>query len=270
MALGLSSFDLDSRIAGAIGRAGGYAFQRNVNNATARINSINGLISSVEAGLANPTKYLEPYLQSIGSLLGRSSYANMLPSSSIARVDPVVNYMWTARIQGGSSSVFNPMTDVIDSIQTPSITYNVKPVFRNGKFHQYPSEFACDNLNLSMYTSIDGKAISYVQDWVRRVKNFHGHWGMPRDYKRDVILDIFDPQSRVVAQFVYTGCTPVSWNSYTFDSDAAQVVMTTLELSVDDIRFDLDELTASSITGANFSDPSETGSGPDVAQVSLP
>jgi hypothetical protein len=46
--------------------------------------------------------------------------------------------------------------------------------------------------------------------------------------------------------------------------------MTTLELSVDDIRFDLDELTASSITGANFSDPSETGSGPDVAQVSLP
>lgn len=269
MALGIGSFNLDSAISGALGRAGGNAFQRTAGNAAFSINNFNGIAADLQNGLSNPTRYLDRYMQSIANVVGINPFSEDLGVGRVTdRGDPVMNYLWNARIVGGSSLLGVDMHQYIDQIQTPSIRFNTKPVFREGKMKHYATSYSADDLNIHMYTAIDGTTFNYAADWLSKVKTFNGYFTPPIEYKRTVLLDVFDQQNRTVMQFAFEGCWPTSWESYTFDSGQGQVMMTQLTLSVDNMTFDkTEEITAASITSEAMQiDKEEVG----YAGTSLP
>lgn len=241
MTLSIPNVNVDQVISNKLGSLGLDRLNQNLRNIGAQANNFNSLFDQIRDGLRNPTKYLDSYLQSLASAVGVSPFAQDLGPAAITRVDPVMNYLWSARIVGGTSPS-DPMHRYIDQIQTPSLTYDVQSVYRRGKKQHYAGPFTADNLTIHLYSGIDGRSFDYAALWMRSVMGYQGYFNPPSMYKRDVLLDIFDPNNRVVIQFAFRGCWPTSWSSYTFDSGAGQVVMTELALSVDNLSFDLDEL----------------------------
>lgn len=248
MAFGIPDINVDQVVSNKLGSLGLNRVNSTLRNVGVQANRFNSLFDQIRDGLSNPTKYLDSYVQSLASAVGISPFARDLGPAAITRVDPVMNYLWSARIVGGSSPS-NPMHKYIDQIQTPALSFDTQSVYRRGKKQHYAGAFSADNLTIHLYSGIDGTSFDYAALWVRSVMGYQGYFSPPSQYKRDVLLDILDPNNRVVIQFAFRGCWPTNWNGYTFDSGAGQVVMTELTLSVDNLSFDLDELpTISSLT----------------------
>ncbi len=146
--------------------------------------------------------------------------------------DPILNFSWLAWIKGENVVPFSHIT----AIQTPSLTFETKPIYREGKMRHYASSFSADDMSMTMYTDAKAVTLDSASMWFRNVMDRDGYYHLPYEYKKDIVLYLLDQRGQSVFAWTYVGCWPKSMNSYSLGQDSS-VIMTELSLSVDDILF---------------------------------
>lgn len=200
-------------------------------------------------GLRDPVGTFQKFSERISATLGfRPNVGRPLPSgktsqltSALSRQDPVTNIDWIGMVVDRS----NPNAldwHYINSIQTPSLSIEPRTVFRAGKLQHYAGNVSVDNVNLTLYTDATGKALKFASSWFNCVfDSKSGNYRLPRDYKKDVYVYLFDPERSVVCQLKFFGCFPTSWQSYSLDSGTASPLNTVLDLVLDSFSIGSDE-----------------------------
>lgn len=152
----------------------------------------------------------------------------------MSRLDPILSVDWIGMVVDPS----NPKAldlHYIQSIQTPGITIEPRKVFRSGKEQHYAGTVAVDNLQLTLYTDATGKALKFASSWLSCVYDpVSGNYRLPKDYKKNVFVYLYDPQRKTIALLKFFGCFPTNWASYSLDSNSqATPLVTTLDLTCD-------------------------------------
>lgn len=201
-------------------------------------------------GLRDPVKSFQQFSKTIGRTFGLNSggstYGKQM-DAAMSRSDPVLNIDWIGMVIDKS----NPNAldwHYIQSIQTPGIQIEARKVFRSGKEQHYAGTLSVDNLQLTLYTDSTGKALKFASSWFNCVFDSQtGNYRLPKDYKKDVYVYMYDPKHQTVALLKFFGCFPTSWASYSLDNNSqASPLVTTLDLVCDSFSIGSDTAAAGS------------------------
>lgn len=104
----------------------------------------------------------------------------------------------------------------------------------------YPGLADIDGMSLILYETDNHDVHKYIHDWRKLIfDNSNGFYGVPADYKRNVIVEYFSIDSeRPVLTSEYVGCWPTDQQAYnlTYDSIDGRLTLS-VTLSVDDVNF---------------------------------
>lgn len=182
----------------------------------------------------------------LGSKLSKKLFGNVRgltysnPNSVLTRMqnrqDPLWSIDWNAKIFDGGRS---PIEDIyIESIQTPSIRIENKPIYREGSTLNYAGGISVDNATIVLYNDISGKAMKLGTSWVDCVYNYSSsNFRMPSEYKKNIKIFFYDVKQNTVATVDLIGCFPTSFNSFALNNSDANPIPVTIELSVDSMYF---------------------------------
>lgn len=202
-----------------------------VNAARGDVTNVGNLLKN---GLSNPIGTLDQ-LQGLANKYfggpGGGGRERSQMDEMLDRKDPMTSIDWVALVVSGGPSIGGIR---LDSIQTPSISIDTREVFRTGKQQHYAGNMSVGSINISLYSDISGRAMKFASSWVNSVYDSKtGNYRLPKDYKKTIILTLFDPTFKEVCVFRFFGCWPTSWASYSFGTGSAELIPTTMELSVD-------------------------------------
>jgi hypothetical protein len=195
-------------------------------------------MNGVAQGNLNPADLIGQALSSLGG--GQMGSGPMNPYGTLAKMqrrsDPLLSIDWTATIIDGASS---PIEDIyIEGVQTPSLRFDNKPVYRQGTTVNYAAGLSIDNANLVLYNDRTGKALKFASSWFNAVFNFKTrNFRMPIEYKKDVLVFLLDVNGNVICRIDLVGCFPVSLNSTNLEATGSNLIPVTLDLSVDHCYF---------------------------------
>jgi hypothetical protein len=233
------------RVQGAVNQAAYLPFGAlgAVNSTINNVNSIGAQLSGIgnSLGLGGSFSPL-PNLGFAGGGPGRPiGYTqNINPQGTLSRMqargDPLLSIDWTATIVDTAGS---PIEDIyIDALQTPSLRFDNKPVYRQGTTVNYAAGLSIDNANLVLYNDTTGKAPKFASSWFNAIFNFKTrNFRVPKEYKKDIIVWLLDVKGNVICQIDLVGCFPVSLNSLNLESTGSNLLPITLDLSVDHCYF---------------------------------
>lgn len=213
------------------------------NPITKSISRVPGLSAALGSLGFNPRAFVQGGLESIfASLLGIGGGTNGgrpgTLTSMQARLDPLLSIDWTATIvdSGGTGC---PIEDIyIEALQTASLRFDNKSVYRQGTTVNYAAGLSIDNANLVLHNDRSGKALKLASSWFNSVFDFRTrNFRMPIEYKKDVIVFLLDSKGFPVCRIDLVGCYPVSLNSTNLEATGSNLIPVTLDLSVDHCFF---------------------------------
>jgi hypothetical protein len=161
----------------------------------------------------------------------RPDYGSNVTTDNYQPPDPIQNYTWYAFIPGVLD-----VGEYIQSITTPSIRFDQQSRFENGKMRHYAGVLSVDDIQLTLYTDVTKKAISCVAEWIASIRDEHGLYSLPKDYRKTVVLYILDMHDRIIAEIHYKDCWITNWSSYSLDYTNSNILVTNVTLSVDDFE----------------------------------
>lgn len=201
----------------------------NVSTALGHNPKTSGMSASERAEITKQLK--SGYNQDVRNRPNAFTEANSLSRAS-ARGDPILGYEWIAVIiDRGNPAVIEPV--YIESISTPSISFEQKVVFRDGSNYNYAGTKSVGPMTIALHNDDTGRAFKLASSWFESVYDSQsGTYRVPSSYKKTVKLFVHDAARGVVAAFYFLGVWPSSWNGGNWDqsSDPTQVILT---LSVD-------------------------------------
>lgn len=162
----------------------------------------------------------------------RQNYAEVIRG----RDDPQMSTDWVAAVLGkGTDPTVNIPWFYIDTLNTPSLSFETDGVFRDGTMKNFAGGFSVQGgLTLGLYTDISAKSVSQATQWFSDVMDAKMRtYSLPSDYKRNVKLYLHDPRRRIVLEVTYFGCFPTSISGWQMDNASSSPLVTTVELSVD-------------------------------------
>jgi hypothetical protein len=191
--------------------------------------SLNSFVGSVAKTFTGPIDALSKKLRTAAN-----PYKSRLTLSAMQAVsDPVLACDWIAAVIGHS-----PLTEIdpllIDSFQSPQLGYDVQSTFRNGKFSKTAGASSVGDINIGLYTDIDGQSINWGLDWYYAVQRSDGYYNLPSVYWKDIVLFVLDAKNQTVVDFRYVNCVPTSFASYQFGSEST-LLKTDLTIATEDV-----------------------------------
>ena len=214
-------------------------FTYKVNAFANQVNNLTGLVNS----FTNPSVNNPP--GKVGGVGGLSRL-----EAIAARGDPILGVDWMGFIydsaSGSGSEVIN--WAYLDSIQTSGISLSPVSVFRGGTMKHYAGPISIESLNITLYSDSTGRALKLASSWLSSVyDNRNGNYRLPKDYKKTIHVYLLDSARKTVCLFKFSGCFPVSWNSYSLDGSSGTTTLpTSMTLSVDSVSIEGDADTVSS------------------------
>lgn len=192
--------------------------------------------------LKNPSESFAAFSEKVSRTLGKtvnnparaSEFNNpKLYDAFTSRGDPLLNIDWVGMVIDRS----NPKAldwHYLQAIQTPSLQVQPKPVFRAGKMSHYAGALSVENINVTLYSDTTAKALKFASSWMANIYNNQtGDYYLPKDYKKDVYVYLLDSKLATVCLFKFFGCFPTNWASYSLQGGQAEMLPTTLDLTVD-------------------------------------
>jgi hypothetical protein len=155
----------------------------------------------------------------------------------LARPDPLLSFEWIGVLQDAANPTGVIPSIYIDAIDTPSLSIDKTGVFRQGSNTFFAGVQSVSEVSVTLYSDRTGKAMRFASSWFdHTIANANGNYNLPRDYKKELIIYMFDVERRVVVSLHLHGVFPINWDPYALN-DSAEPLKTRLTLSVDSIEF---------------------------------
>lgn len=155
----------------------------------------------------------------------------------LSRPDPLLSFEWIGVIYDSSNPTGVIPSIYIDAIDTPSLSIDKTAVFRQGSNTFFAGTQSVSDVSITLYSDRTGKAMRFASSWFdHTVANRNGNYSLPRDYKKEIVIYIYDARRRVVVPLLLHGVFPINWEGYALN-DSSEPLKTRLTLSVDSMEF---------------------------------
>ena len=184
------------------------------------------------------------------------------------RSDPLMNFNWWCDMP-----IINSSTQLgwefVEEAQLPFITFEQVSNYRAGKNYHFAQKYNLGNLNLKFYEDSKATVANYISDWQGMILNAKsGLFYFPKDYKKTISIWVLDVAKLTVMCLDYTGCWPLTPETYNFGSSSSERIVAGCEFSVDSLeikfgKFDSSDIPSMMSTVGN-SFPPKLSALPDV------
>jgi len=155
----------------------------------------------------------------------------------LSRGDPLLAFEWVGFINDPANPAGILPSIYVDAIDTPSLQYEKNSLYKAGINTSYAGALSVSELGLTLYSDTTGKAFRVASSWFGAVRaNESGNYRLPRDYKKEIVVYIFDAKRKAVVSMHIHGTFPVAWEQYSLN-ESADPLRTRLQLSVDTVEF---------------------------------
>lgn len=185
-----------------------------------------------------------------------------------SRPDPLMNFNWWCDmpILNGSTQLG---WEYVEEAALPFITFEQVSNYRAGKNYHFAQKYNVGNLQLKFYEDSLGSVAQYINTWQSMVLNAKtGLFYFPKDYKKTISIWVLDVAKKTVMCLDYTGCWPLTPDTYQFGSSQSERIVAGCEFSVDEVNVKFGKFDSASIPsvmsaiGTNF--PPRLDALPDI------
>jgi len=185
-----------------------------------------------------------------------------------ARHDPLMNFNWWCDmpILNGSTSL--DWSSVEEAI-LPFVGFDQIDNYRAGKNYHFPQHYSIGNLQLKFYEDSEGTVANYLNTWQGLIMNRRtGLFYFPKDFKKTITIWVLDVARITVMSFEYSGCWPLTLDTYNLGSSQSERVIAGTEFSVDELNIKVGKFESTDIPslmsqiGSDF--PPKLSALPDV------
>lgn len=152
----------------------------------------------------------------------------------LALPDPLLQFKWIAKFLP-----FDLPTSYMESIDLPFNNISVSEgVYQAGKFVYFPGTHTISAFTAAFYEDRKGSSLAWLHRWKRAVKDFEtGEYGLPKDYKRNIIVTQLNSKNDAVITAKLKGCFPTDTSPTTLNyTDGTARVIHQQSFSVDDVE----------------------------------
>lgn len=196
-----------------------------------------GLLGFLSGGLSGGAKAITGLLNSDPSFAANGFTSQHFLKAMLARKDPLLAFEWVGVINDPSSPSGVIPSIYIDSIDTPSLQMDKTAIYKQGSNVYFAGAQSVNDATMTLYSDASGMAFRVASSWFGlTMQNETGNFRLPKDYKKEVVIYIFDAQRKAVVTLHLHGVFPINWDSYNLN-ETADPLQTRLTLSVDSIEF---------------------------------
>lgn len=163
---------------------------------------------------------------------------NSIVNQATARLDPQMNFSWTAEIYSTNEEDKFIEPIYIEEISAPVMTLEQHVTFREGMERNYIAGITIASINIKLYEDVTSTAAKFMLSWANAgYSNKLGTFTGSFEYKKSIVISMLDPYGTVSARFILGGCFPTSLlDGYNFTSGAATPISPTATISVDTVE----------------------------------
>lgn len=156
----------------------------------------------------------------------------------LQRPDPLLSFEWVAVFNDpGNFRELIPSV-YIEEVDTPTISLDKTQIHRAGTNISFAGVQSVSEVSVTLYSDRTGAAFHFASSWFNRtLTNSSGNFSLPKDYKKELVIYMFDVRRRVVVALHMHGVYPSNWDSYSLNA-SSDPLRTRLTLSVDSIEFE--------------------------------
>jgi len=156
----------------------------------------------------------------------------------LSRQDPQFVQDWAITMPG-RPNILHP--SMVEAITFPLPTIETEPIFGATARTYYAKYNDIDTLTLTLYEDQLHTSNRYIDDWRSLVVDSEGNYRLPETslqqgagYKAPIVLTALTANNQPTAQYVVSGCFPISTDSQTYNSETGRITLNVL-FSVDKI-----------------------------------
>lgn len=177
---------------------------------------------------------------------GRRGLKDPLAASN-SRPDPLMNFNWWCDMPI-LNGTFSLGWEYVEEASLPFIQFEQTSNYRAGKNYHFAQKYNVGNLQLKFYEDSLGSVAQYINTWQSMILNARtGLFYFPKDYKKTISIWVMDVAKKTVMCLDYTGCWPLTPDTYQFGSSQSERVVAGCEFSVDEVNVKFGKFDSASI-----------------------
>lgn len=156
-------------------------------------------------------------------------------SAMRGRGDPLMSFNWYCELPVLANNV-QLGWEYIEDATLPFIEFEQQSNYRAGKMSHYPGHYSIGTLNLKLYENSQAKSTRYFDTWKNLILiPLVAQYAHPIDYKKPIRFTIFDVHKLTAMFITYEKCWPMRVDSYNLQSASSERIISSVEISVDDM-----------------------------------
>lgn len=138
--------------------------------------------------------------------------------------DPAVNFRWFVTVPDGGQGY----DYVAERITATFPKVPAKARFTHGRQNYYPDNNDIDGITIAFYETYDFRVTKWLSRWRGRIVHPDGTYGVPRDYQRDIIADLYLIGSNApVLTLTYKKCWPTDQGAFdlSYEDETGRIIV---------------------------------------------
>lgn len=182
-------------------------------------------------------------IQKAKSLLSRKSSSSSTPRKKSAitdigllsrRPDPMLSNQWYVKVMPPSAAKYKIDHTYVETLDLPFNEIKSGAHFSGGGYTYFPEFHDISAFNVNVYADVEGRAIKWLVDWRKRVKDFDsGLYGLPGDYKEHLVAALMTPTQKTIFTVDLQGIWPTSISNLSLENEGATKLVYAVNFSID-------------------------------------
>ena len=139
--------------------------------------------------------------------------------------------------QGSDPSVITvrkpPVSDFACAFTVNPRTISTDSSYVAASHRAFPTEYGVEAFTIRFIENKDFGVMRFFRAWQRRVITPEGYFGLPKDYKRPIIIEPLDTKGQTAVKLTYADCWPTGLASFDLDGTQTGFVMQTVTMACD-------------------------------------
>lgn len=152
--------------------------------------------------------------------------------------EPALSFYWAAKSATFPSfKGIKPEAYWFASCDLPSYAFEAQPFYNGGKRKSYAGSTDSLSFSLSLFITSDYRQLTWVQGWMESIRSYDGFYGLPRDYKKDLVFELQDTTGAVQLEATCKGSWVTNPDSLSMSYNTSDIVMLGVNMTCDDIEY---------------------------------
>lgn len=171
-------------------------------------------------------------MPSIDRIVDRLPRANR-SLKSIPVIDPYLSFLWQIRHLPDANGIRAPDDSRIIRCNVNFRQFEAVPVYNAASKNYFPGTYDTQGPSITVVEDDKLSAHAWVLAWQSLVCDEHGFYGVPTDFKKDLVFEAFDNKGIVNAAYQANGAWPSAITPLQLDRTQSEKVVVEITFQCD-------------------------------------